>query len=476
VVALYEEAVDPNLAELVRTAVHACNALVIELEAANKYIGGHSMGFPLSVETPTHGWPKVSTAFISEAPTDYGGAFGLKAGRFSAYAYDDVPELKAAIDYMTSDARLASRLNDGIDTAVDHFTRIGGALFVTNILDRLRHTIGAEISDGDINDLYLEVEPTMVLDRLPIDIVIPVVLTSFDVEDQVELAPGLRIERMSDGLNRARNLGTLGHHDVHPLVANAATHAIVLVGWTMPWPDAWYHAENRWPIDVIDRAFRAMELASPGVMPGYAQILIRPCGWARRWRADLPPILRGPTLVRYPPSFTKLGWNTPGTHFGSDDLKAAGSIFQGLDSCAKPLSIAIRRQGNALLREKVDDRIIDLCIGLEALCGDRGEVTYKLRMRVAALLTITARTEGLTTKDLINGVKRIYDLRSRLVHGDDPGKYGTVTFEDGSTIDTVDLLSKLIRSCILAILDRPDLASMGALDEAMIDATLPPAD
>lgn len=468
--ALYESPRDTKLADLVRAAVHACNRCVTDLENAGKYIGSHSMGFPRSVKAGEHGWPSVSTAVISGGPTDFAGPFGPTAGAQTQYAYDDVAELSEVIEYMLSDTNLVGRLNLGLTDEVDRFTKVGAGLFVTGILDRARHTVGREISNGVIDELYLEVEPTLFLDRLPIDIVVPVVLTSFDIDDAVEIAPGLRIERMTDGLNRARNLEFLRNHDVNPFVANAATHAVVLASWEMPWPDPWYHQESHWPIDVIDRALRAIELADPKVVPGYAQILIRPLGWADRWKADLPPLLKGPTLIKHPPSFADVGWNTAGTHFDRECLDDAGSIFQRLDESPRPVSIAMRRLGSASLRGSFDDQIIDLCIGLEALCGDRGEVTYKLKMRVAALLAITGRTGGRTTADLMSGVKRIYDLRSRLVHGDEAGKYGSVTFEDGSEVSTLDLLTELVRSAVLSILERPDLADLQLLDRAMIEA------
>jgi hypothetical protein len=467
--ALYDRPMDPRLAELVRAAVHACNRHVIELEGANRYIGHYSMGFPLSVRASEHGWPSVSTAFISEGPTDFQSPFGLNAGSGTKLAYDDVPELSAAIDYMLADPAIVDRLNDGTGGRVNRYTKISAALLVTSVLDRVRHTSVENVSDEDIERVYLEVEPTLALERLPVDIVVPLVLTSFDI-DSAEISQGVCIERMSDELNRARHLEVLRHHDVNPMVANAATHAIVLVGWEMQWPDAWYHEVDRWPIDTIDRVLGSIELASPDVVPGYAQVLIQPRGWAERWRADLPPLLAGPTLVKYPPSFTRGGWNTPGTHFESDRLDDLGLILQRLDGSSKPVSIALSRLRSARLRQAVDDQVIDLCIGLEALCGDRGEVTYKLKMRVAALLAMTGLMDGLTTTELMSAVSQVYRLRSRLVHGDDAGKYGAVKLEDGSSLNSLELLHRLVRLCILATLYRPDLADPKALDEAMIEA------
>lgn len=474
--ALYDEPLNPELAALVRTAVHACNRRVIELEEKpGGYVGSYSSGFPLSVKPSKHGWPEVKTSFISDGPTDYGSPFGPTAGQFSKIVYDDVPELYAVIEYLMADPDLVFRLNDGYEIDADQFTKIGAALFVTNILNRARHTVGAEFSDNDITDLYLDLEPTLFLKRLPIDIVVPILLTTFEIEDPVEIAPGLRIELMTDDMNRARNLERPGYHDVNPMVAGAATHAMVLTSWSMGWPDAWYHLMDRWPVQTIDKAFRALELADPEVVPGYAQILIRPVGWAKRWRADLPPVLTGPTAVKYPPSFTNLGWTTPGTHFDSERLDTAGAIFEQLKETSKPVAIALRRLGSAGLRSSDEDRVIDLCIGLEALCGDRGEVSYKLKMRVAALLTMTGRTNGLTTQDLIKGVRRIYDMRSSLVHGSDPTKHLTFTLGDGSRVNSIDLLAQLVRSCTLAIMDRPDIAEMSDLDQAVIEA-LRPAD
>lgn len=80
------------------------------------------------------------------------------------------------------------------------------------------------------------------------------------------------------------------------------------------------------------------------------------------------------------------------------------------------LQIPIRRLVASGLRKDREDSFIDCVIGLEALLStesERTELSYKFRVRGSVLLS-KHRQER---KELINKLKRLYDLRSRLVHG-----------------------------------------------------------
>lgn len=68
------------------------------------------------------------------------------------------------------------------------------------------------------------------------------------------------------------------------------------------------------------------------------------------------------------------------------------------------------------LRKDREYSFIDCVIGLEALLStesERTELSYKFRVRGSVLLS-KQRQER---KELIDKLKRLYDLRSRLVHG-----------------------------------------------------------
>ena len=78
--------------------------------------------------------------------------------------------------------------------------------------------------------------------------------------------------------------------------------------------------------------------------------------------------------------------------------------------------IALRRFARGHGRDD-DDAVIDLWIGLEAMFSDReGEITYKAAMRIAHYVGVLPSERTF----LFRCLKRSYNVRSELVHGDDP--------------------------------------------------------
>ena len=78
--------------------------------------------------------------------------------------------------------------------------------------------------------------------------------------------------------------------------------------------------------------------------------------------------------------------------------------------------IAIERLNLARRRHSAGNRAIEAGICLEALLGDnddKGEITYKLRLRTALLLGSNLKQR----KDIAATVRDLYNLRSKTVHG-----------------------------------------------------------
>ncbi len=79
------------------------------------------------------------------------------------------------------------------------------------------------------------------------------------------------------------------------------------------------------------------------------------------------------------------------------------------------LALPLRRLVDGLGRYRMDDRLIDYAIGLEALLleGAEGEYRYRFSLRGAVITTWS----GGDRYEAFRELRALYDVRSKLVHG-----------------------------------------------------------
>lgn len=143
-----------------------------------------------------------------------------------------------------------------------------------------------------------------------------------------------------------------------------------------------------------------------------------------------------------------------------DWLTTFSQFWQGIQSeevkRRKFIGIAMRRLGYAHERHRVEDRIIDLLIAAEALFLNdtgsetyRGELQYRLAQRAGFLLG--GDTAG--RLKVYRHMKEAYKLRSKVVHGGNPGP---VKLEDGKSVgmeEFVETTKVYLRLALRKIVD-----------------------
>ena len=245
---------------------------------------------------------------------------------------------------------------------------------------------------------------------------------------------------------------------MHELVMQAASHAIVLDRKVMPNENRWVLPTNDpafYPLDQIDAILDAIRIAT-SVATGYAHIFLRPLGWAHDFEGDLPPVVEGAMVRRYPPGFDDRGWlDEPTCRFSSAECAAIAQTHALLSDAPERLKLAARRLSSATLRVDEHDAILDLCIGLEAALGDKSknDITFKLALRVAAVMTTNSAEES--PAELFDVTRKVYDFRSAVVHGDNADRSRTVQLRSGRTMTAVEAAEHLLRSCLQALLATP---------------------
>jgi hypothetical protein len=469
---------DPELLRLVEAVVLQGRSLAIKAKSEGKRISSYQSWPELSwLES---GFPSVHVSPFS-GPVDYSQAFSAKEDRFAGpVIYSDLPSFQNLISYAQHSEQLRARLlpprrqlNDPI---ADDLLRFEIVHIATAIIDRTMHTYGdEEINTAAFRKFYLEMEAPLFDDQLSIEILTPIALTKFEAEERMELAANIFLERMDDGTHQARYPRSSLWLPAQGIVISAATHALVLSNYVMPATNVWerYRSElSLYPVDVVDRFFAALRLVT-GIQTGYAQIVLRPIAWAEDYMATLPPLIAGPSVHRYPDRFDNYGWLAKDRHLvTANELSEVASTFSDLLDAPDAISLATRRLNSAMLRTDEADSIIDLCIGLEALLTDetQTEMTHKLALRIAALSTLSEERKY-TPEQVFRAVKRIYNYRSKLVHGrTDAASHRTIPFLEPPHNQAPDVAADLLRQVVRTLLRHASYLTPSKIDIELIAA------
>lgn len=124
-------------------------------------------------------------------------------------------------------------------------------------------------------------------------------------------------------------------------------------------------------------------------------------------------------------------------HIVEEDLPIINQIFKYLvEERNSRFHISVKRLSGGYERKKLEDRLIDYMIGLEALYLPDGshELSYRLSLRIAHLLEHTPEEK----KETYNYIREMYNIRSLISHG----KNYTLNKDD------VDKLEETLRKSI----------------------------
>lgn len=304
-------------------------------------------------------------------------------------------------------------------------------------------------------------------ERLATPVVIPIALTRFSFE-RARLAEDAILIRMSDGLQRARWEGKVHAANGHDAVLAAATHALVLTGWSVPNSPKLTLAEHlSLPAPEVtaevESFFAALRLEL-GIDTGYAQEIRLSKGWRSHDRHGDPEV-HAVGARRYPSRFDDFGWMRGDLPLiDRADIEAVAKTWQTLRSINDHrLVLAMRRLNAAMTRDDPADTILDATIALEVLLGDGDgqSIAWKLRMRAAALVGIDA--DRLKMEDIRTAIKKTYDARSAIVHG----KRGRSAQDDGGH-SAAQVAVNALRTVIKQLVKHPDHLDPHRIDETLL--------
>lgn len=174
-----------------------------------------------------------------------------------------------------------------------------------------------------------------------------------------------------------------------------------------------------YPLEKIDEIFGMIRVAT-GYHIGYEHIFCIPKDWIYETIADLNAVY-GAKSHFVNPKFVKMSWaNLPVSFVTEAQCDEIASLCESYKNNVKKLKFPIMRFNRCMLRDEVDDMTTDACIGLESLLAGstHTEITNAIASRIPLVFSKVGDPKYLAT----NGrgyMKKIYNLRSRIVHGDE---------------------------------------------------------
>ncbi len=147
--------------------------------------------------------------------------------------------------------------------------------------------------------------------------------------------------------------------------------------------------------------------------------------------------------------------------FSTTAANLASDILSLLKGNATAAKTAISRLQFASDRERLEDRFLDLVVGLESIVNgdEKGEVTFKFRQRLAALIG----TDAEERVEIFKSAGKIYAARSSVAHGTASAAKGLENLTAAA--------DRFLRRAIVTILETPRYSSIANLDDDVLKGT-----
>lgn len=322
-------------------------------------------------------------------------------------------------------------------------------------------------------NIYLEFENYLYSKNLYFDIGIPILFLKFS-EDNFEINENIVVRKISEENHKARfTVKSYSPAILDPIISSA-THELVFKNYFIKKQPSFGYTnldyESAYPIEKFENFFNAIKLVT-NENSGFAQVLVYPHKWVDRFNIDLPRI-KGISLKKYPNYFDNFYWNTKVLReINEDDLKDISKVYLNLsENENNKIKISNKRLRNSYLRDNEEDSILDIIIALETLLSDnnKGELTYKLSMRIAKLLNF--HNNEYDTFETFGIMKKIYDYRSAVVHGSSKvnSKREIKIEKDKRSIKTISIANDYLREVLKILLMNPKYLDPKEIDKLIL--------
>jgi len=347
-------------------------------------------------------------------------------------------------------------------------------IFILNLLERYYLLSTSEDIDYKLlEDIYLPVENNIFSDEPHFDIAVPILFVNFDF-DEYKINDNVIIRRIRDEYHKSRISIVSYSPPITSALISSASHELVLQNYYSKRTDNFFNSyfsdESIYPHENIEYLFNSLKIIS-NINTGYAQVLVYPHNWVRRYNIDLP-YLTGTSVKRYPNFYDNYYWTSTNLpKISIDEIKQIGELYIKLSvNRDNKIKIASKRLRYSYLRDNDEDSILDIIIALETLLSDseKGEITHKLSLRISKLLSDFDKKYD--PINVFDSVKKIYAFRSKIVHGSSK----VVTQKEiripnnPEPIKIVLLANDYLRDVIKILLFHPEFLDSKKIDELLL--------
>jgi hypothetical protein len=378
------------------------------------------------------GWPSNARSTPDpskeDTPLDWRRILGVsKASTYVKLDVADIPQLAELVRFVVTRRDLGTRLSPLSPQAPDEAmckTMVSGdaVRLVATTLNRAA-SVG-DFSEATLLEIYRQLEQGLLADELRGDLIYPLALRRLEISESIKVSEGVFIEPLTPETQLARAISGGSSSNVNPYLVAAATHAVVLKNRTFDNRGGSLKRQLLAPYNPpglaeVDLVCEALAIVS-GLDVGYAQVCVRPDGWADdTWKLGLPPVESLATVSNYPLALNDRRWLREHEPVGASALERLPGAFAALRATDRRARLASRRLAQTARREFSDDALIDACIGIEALLSqEHTELTHRMGLRAATALVAMGWKPSIAYQVL----KKVYDYRSAIVHGDVPKK------------------------------------------------------
>lgn len=369
-----------------------------------------------------------------------------------------------------------SEINHYLDAELQNdFFKLNVQSFIKDILGRYYLLNKSNQTEKNLlKSIYIQAENYIYEEKLSFDITVPILFIRFDFEEYI-IDKNIALRRIKDEYHKARlSVRSYSPSSLDPVISSA-THELVLYNYEIKKDNKHYigslDSESAYPIEKLELFFNALKIIS-NYNSGFAQILVYPHNWADFFRMDLPR-LKGISVKKYPSYFDDFYWNnTSYPIINLEEMQQISNVYlKLLENSNNRITISNKRLRNSYLRDNDEDSIIDIIIAIETLLCDqeKGEITYKLAMRMAKL--ISKYNQNYKAQEIFQVIKKIYAYRSAIVHGSNQlsTKREITLHETSKPISIVLLANDYLREVIKTILLYPQYLNSKELDKLLLE-------